>query len=267
VAFVKHHPDSTLNIEDLEAILKQTTKKTLVSLMHVNNEIGTLLPLDEVARIAKQYDAFFHSDMVQSIGHLNTDFSTILVDFAAASAHKFHGPKGVGFAFIRKNSGLKPMQLGGGQERGLRAGTEAVYAIAGMTEALKIGYQNLETERAYILSLKEYFKNELIKNFKDVSFNGLSADSEKSSYTTLSVRLPLPENKAQLLVFQLDLRGIACSEGSACQSGSQEGSHVLKELLSEEQLKAPSLRFSFSIFNTKEELDYVVQTLKEFVEN
>ncbi|MEZ4779268.1 MAG: cysteine desulfurase family protein [Flavobacteriaceae bacterium] len=267
VAFIKHHQDSSIDIEDFETILKNSSKKTLVSLMHVNNEIGTLLPLDEVARISKRYNALFHSDMVQSIGHFSIDFNTVLVDFAAASAHKFHGPKGVGFAFIRKNSGLKPVQFGGGQERGLRAGTEAVYAVAGMTEALKIGYQNLEREKTYILSLKEYFKNELIKNFKTVSFNALSGDLEKSSYTTISVHLPLPENKAQLLTFQLDLRGIACSEGSACQSGSQEGSHVLKELLSEEQLKNPSLRFSFSIFNTKEEVDYVIETLKEFIEN
>lgn len=267
VVFVKHHLDSTLDIEELETILSATTKKTLVTLMHVNNEIGTLLPLNEVALLSKKYNALFHSDMVQSIGHFKTDFSAIPIEFAAASAHKFHGPKGVGFAYIRKNSGLKPLLHGGGQERGLRAGTEAVFAIAGMTEALKIAYQNLENEKEYILSLKEYFKNELSKNFPQVSFNGVSGDTEKSTYSILSVHLPLPENKLQMLVFQLDLRGIACSEGSACQSGSNEGSHVLKEILSEEKLKTSSMRFSFSIFNTKQEIDYVVQTLKEFVEN
>ena len=267
VDFVKHHPDSTINLEYFESLLKNNPKKTLVSLMHVNNEIGTLLPLDVVAKLTKDYHAYFHSDMVQSIGHFKTDFSSIPIDFAAASAHKFHGPKGIGFAFVRKNSGLKPLLLGGAQERGLRAGTEAVYAIAGMAESLKIAYQNLEKEQTYIYSLKEYFKNELIKNFAGVNFNGVCEDPEKSTYTVLSVRLPLPENKAQLLVFQLDLRGIACSEGSACQSGSNEGSHVLKEILLEEQLRIPSLRFSFSIFNTTQEIDYVIQTLKEFVEN
>ncbi|MEZ4857632.1 MAG: cysteine desulfurase family protein [Flavobacteriaceae bacterium] len=267
VEFVKHKDDSSIDLIDLESLVKNSQIKSLVSLMHVNNEIGTVLPLYEVAKICKENDTLFHSDMVQSIGHFTTDFGQIPIDFAAASAHKFHGPKGVGFCFIRKNSKLKPLLLGGGQERGLRAGTEAVYAIAGMTEALKMAYQNLDQEKEYISTLKAYFKSELLKNFKDVTFNGLSADEEKSSYTILSVNLPLPENKSQLLIFQLDLKGIACSQGSACQSGSMEGSHVLQEILPKEKLKNPSIRFSFSIFNTQEEIDYVVQTLKDFVKS
>jgi cysteine desulfurase len=267
VLYVKHNADSSVDIDDFETLLKSSKGKTLVSLMHVNNEIGTLLPIEKIAMLSKENNALFHSDMVQSIGHFKTDFGRIPIDFAAASAHKFHGPKGVGFAFVRKNSGLKPLIVGGGQERGLRAGTEAVYAIAGMTEALKIAYQNLETEKQYIASIKEYLKTELVKSINGVTFNGLSGDSEQCTYTILSVNLPISEDKAQLLVFQMDLKGIACSQGSACQSGSNEGSHVLKEMLSSEKLKNPSIRFSFSCFNNKQEVDYVVKTLKEFVGN
>lgn len=267
VLYVKHNLDSSIDINDIEALLEKSNAKTLVSLMHVNNEIGTLLPIDKIASLSKKNNALFHSDMVQSIGHFKTDFGKVPIDFAAASAHKFHGPKGVGFAFVRKNSGLKPLIVGGGQERGLRAGTEAVYAIAGMTEALKIAYQNLETEKKYIASLKEYFKTEIVKTIKGVTFNGISGDMEQSTYTILNVNLPIPENKAQMLVFQMDLKGIACSQGSACQSGSSEGSHVLNEILSPEKLKNPSIRFSFSCYNTKQEIEYVIQTLKEFVEN
>ncbi|MBW2938956.1 cysteine desulfurase [Aureisphaera sp. CAU 1614] len=267
VLYVNHKEDSSIDIDYFETLLKKCKNKTLVSLMHVNNEIGTLLPIEKIASISKENGALLHSDMVQSIGHFKTDFGKVPIDFAAASAHKFHGPKGVGFAFVRKNSGLKPLIVGGGQERGLRAGTEAVYAIAGMTEALKIAYQNLDDEKQYIASLKEYFKTELTKSINNVTFNGLSGDSEQSTYSILSVNLPIPEDKAQLLVFQLDLKGIACSQGSACQSGSDEGSHVLKQILSPYKLKNPSIRFSFSCFNTKPEIDYVIKTLKEFVEN
>ena len=263
VLYVNHKEDSSIDIDHFEILLKKSNSKTLVSLMHVNNEIGTLLPIEKIASISKENGVLFHSDMVQSIGH----FGKVPIDFAAASAHKFHGPKGVGFAFVRKNSGLKPLIVGGGQERGLRAGTEAVYAIAGMTEALKISYQNLDNEKQYIASLKEYFKTELTKSINNVTFNGLSGDTEQSTYSILSVNLPIPEDKAQLLVFQLDLKGIACSQGSACQSGSDEGSHVLKQILSEDKLRNPSIRFSFSCFNTKPEIDYVIATLKEFVEN
>ncbi len=255
-----------IDFEHLENLLANTTEKTLVSLMHVNNEIGNLLDLKRAALLCKEHNALFHSDTVQSVGHFELDFKEISIDFAAAAAHKFHGPKGAGFAFIRKNSGLRPLIHGGEQERGMRAGTEAVYAIAGMAEALKISCQNLEKERKYITELKEYFKKQLSANFPDVKFNGGCGDNEQSTYTLLNVCLPISAEKAMLLLFQLDLKGIACSKGSACQSGSEGGSHVLNEILSDEDLGKPSIRFSFSSFNKKEEVDYVVDVLKEFID-
>ncbi len=254
-----------IDLENLETLLKSSNTKTLVTLMHVNNEVGNILPISEVAQLCKKYGALFHSDTVQSIGHFPMDFSENPIDFAAVAAHKFHGPKGVGFAYIRKDTGIKGLIHGGAQERGLRAGTEAVYAIAGMTEALKLSYQNLEEERAYILELKRYFRNLLKEKVPGIMFNGYCEDDTKSTYTVLSVRLPIDPKKALMLVFQLDLKGIACSQGSACQSGSQEGSHVLNTILSPEERQYPSIRFSFSIFNTKEELDYTIDVLEEFI--
>ena len=183
----------------------------------------------------------------------------------AVSGHKFHGPKGVGFAFVRKNSGLKPLIFGGEQERGHRAGTEAVHNIVGLEEALKLSYQNLEEEKAYITKLKTYFIKQLEANFPGVGFNGSSADFEKSTYTVLNTCLPIASEKALILLFQLDLKGIACSKGSACQSGSSKGSHVLSQILSDDDMQKPSLRFSFSKYNTTEEIDYVIEVLKEYI--
>ncbi|SRX73887.1 cysteine desulfurase family protein [Aequorivita antarctica] len=267
VDFVNLTACGYVDYDHLENLLADTTEKTLVSLMHVNNEVGNLLDLKRVALLCKEHNALFHSDTVQSVGHFELDFKEIPIDFAAAAAHKFHGPKGAGFAFIRKNSGLRALIHGGEQERGLRAGTEAVYAIAGMAEALKISYQNLEKERNYITGLKEYFKEQLSSNFPNVKFNGGCGDNEQSTYTLLNVCLPISAEKAMLLLFQLDLKGIACSKGSACQSGAEGGSHVLNEILSDEDLSKPSIRFSFSSFNKKEEVDYVVGVLKEFIDN
>ena len=235
--------------------------------MHINNEIGNLLDIHAVGNLCKTHNALFHCDTVQSIGHYELDLSEIPVDFIAVSAHKFHGPKGVGFAFVRKNSGLKPLIFGGDQERGHRAGTESVHNIVGLEVALKLAYDHLDKEREYITSIKNYFIGQLETEIPDVKFNGLCRDSNKSTYTLINVCLPMSQEKALMLLFQLDLKGIACSKGSACQSGSDKGSHVLSAFLSDEDLEKPSLRFSFSINNTKEELDYVVSILKEFIEN
>lgn len=267
IDFVKLDECGQVDHEHLKDLLTDTSQKTLVSLMHVNNEIGNVLDLKEVALLCKEYNALFHSDTVQSVGHFELDFKEIPIDFAAAAAHKFHGPKGAGFAFVRKNSGLRGLMHGGEQERGLRAGTEAVYAIAGMAEALKLSYHKLEKERKYITELKDYFKEELIAAFPGVKFNGSCDDNVRSTYTLLNVCLPISAEKAMLLLFQLDLKGIACSKGSACQSGSEGGSHVLNEILSDEDLSKPSIRFSFSSFNKKNEVDYVVDVLKEFIDN
>ncbi len=250
----------------LEEMLKVSDVKTLVSLMHVNNEVGNMIDIKSIAAMCKRYGALVHSDMVQSIGHFRLDFKEILVDYAAGAAHKFHGPKGVGFAFVRKNSGLKPLIYGGSQERGLRAGTEGVHNIVGLATALEYAYNNLEQEKEYIQGIKDYFAERVVEEIPSVKLNGNCSDAEKSTYTLLNVCLPIPSEKALMLLFQLDLKGIACSKGSACQSGSDKGSHVLQEILKEEDLKKPSVRFSFSKYNTKEEVDYVVEILKEFLE-
>ena len=235
----------------------------LVSLMHVNNEIGNILDIKKVANLCQENKALFHSDTVQSIGHYNLDLQDIKVDFAAVSAHKFHGPKGVGFAFIRKNSGLHPIIFGGEQERGQRAGTEALHNIAGLEKAFRIAYQNLETDKAYITNLKSYCLKQLKKEIPSVKFNGLSDTLENSAYTIINLRLPEISKDATMVQFHLDLKGIACSRGSACQSGSTKNSHVLEEILAKEALKKASLRVSFSKFNTKEDVDYLVTVLKE----
>ncbi len=265
IDYVNVDKGGMVDYKHLETLLSNSTSKTLVSFMHVNNEIGNMLDILKVANLCKSKNALFHSDTVQSVAHFNLDFSKIRIDFAAASAHKFHGPKGVGFAFIRKNSGLRSLIIGGEQERGLRAGTEAVYAIAGLTKALEISYRNLEKEINYITSLKNYFIEKILLEIPNVKFNGYCNDNSKSTYTVLNLQLPISSEKATMLLFQLDMKGIACSRGSACQSGSSKGSHVLDEILSDEEKLKPSFRFSFSSFNTKDEIDYVIGVLKEFI--
>ena len=255
-----------VDLQHLEELLNASEEKTLVSLMHVNNEVGNLLDIKKTGDLCKNHNALFHSDTVQSIGHYELDLSKIQVDFTAVSAHKFHGPKGVGFAYIRKNSGLQPLIFGGEQERGFRAGTEAVHNIVGLEEALKLAYNNLDEEKEYVTSLKRYFIDLLKKEIPGTKFNGECDDFDNSTYTLINVCLPMTQEKALMLLFQLDLHGIACSKGSACQSGSDQGSHVLSAFLSEDDLKKPSLRFSFSRYNTKEEVEYVVKVLKEFIE-
>ena len=264
VSFVNIDSMGHVDYDHLEALL-QDSEHTLVSLMHVNNEIGTLLNIKHVSDLCQIHGALFHTDAVQSVGHFKLDLQDIRVDFLAASAHKFHGPKGVGFAFIRKNSGLKPLIFGGEQERGLRAGTESTHNIVGLTEALKIAHAKYEEEHRYVEGIKQYFVEKLRNELPSVSFNGSSDDFERSTYTLVNVCLPVDEKKASMLLFQLDLKGIACSKGSACQSGSSKGSHVLAEILSDEDMRKPSVRFSFSVYNTREEVDYVVDVLKAFV--
>lgn len=264
LSFVDLDSKGQIDYGHLESLL-QNSKNTLVSLMHVNNEIGNLLDIKRVADMCKAHKALFHSDSVQSVGHYNMDLQEIPIDFLAASAHKFHGPKGVGFAFLRKGSGLKPLIFGGEQERGYRAGTESVHNIVGLERALTLAYDNLEAESTFVKEIKSYFIEQLKLNIPGVSFNGQSGSMTKSTYTSFNVCLPVSPEKAELMLFQLDLKGVACSKGSACQSGSAQGSHVLNAILSEEDLKKPSIRFSFSIYNTKEEVDYVVGVLKELI--
>jgi len=263
--FVKLDSHGNPDLEDLEALLIEDDSKKLVSLMHINNEIGNVLDIKSVAALCKEHNALFHSDTVQSVGHFPMDVSEVPVDFFAAAAHKFHGPKGVGFAFIRKNTGIKPLIIGGSQERGYRAGTEAFHNIVGLEAAFEAAYENLSEEQKQVLELKKYFITELKKAIPEVAFNGWSGDVEHSTYTLVNVRIPVYAQKGLMLLFHLDMKGIACSKGSACQSGSAMGSHVLNEILDETEMAKPSLRFSFSMFNTKEELDYTIGVLKEFV--
>lgn len=264
VDYVDLKPNGSIDVLHLETLL-QTEHKTLVSLMHINNEIGNALNLKKISDLCKANHALFHSDTVQSIGHYALDLQDVQLDFLSASAHKFHGPKGIGFAFVRKNSGLKPLIFGGEQERGLRAGTESIHNIVGMAEALELAIKNLNEEQAYISDLKAYFIEKISKDIPGVNFNGNSGHLEKSTYTLVNVCLPVSAAQATLFLFQLDLKGIACSKGSACQSGSSQVSHVLAEILDNEQMQKPSVRFSFSVYNTKEEIDYVIGVLKELI--
>jgi cysteine desulfurase len=267
VQYVKLDAHGNPDMDHLRQLLATEDSKKLVSLMHVNNEIGNKIDIQAICLLAKEYQAYMHSDTVQSIGHYTWDVQQTPIDFMTAAAHKFHGPKGVGFAYIRKNSGLKPMIVGGAQERGFRAGTEPFHNIVGLEEAFVLAYDHLEEEESYVAGLKQHFIKQIQKAFPEAHFNGLSGDMEHSTYTLVNVRLPIAQEKALMLLFHLDIKGIACSKGSACQSGSDMGSHVLSQILSPEELKQPSLRFSFSIYNTKEELDYVVEVLKEFTKD
>lgn len=265
LTYVNLLENGVVDLVDLERLLKSPNKK-LVSLMHVNNEIGNKIDLRKVAELCKANHTLFHSDTVQSVGHFELDLQKIPIDFLAASAHKFHGPKGIGFAFIRKGSGIKASIFGGEQERGYRAGTESIHNIVGMEEALKLSYANLLKEQAQVLELKTYFIDQLKNLSPKMTFNGNCDNLDESTYTLINVCLPVAPEKGGMLHFQLDLKGIACSKGSACQSGSNQNSHVLSEILDAESLLKPSVRFSFSSFNTTEEVDYVIDTLKEFVE-
>ncbi len=257
VDYVNVNADGSLDLTHLSNLLSEE-KKTLVSLMHVNNETGTILDLDRVSLICKQYSALFHSDTVQSVGKTEIDLQKTPIDFILASAHKFHGPKGIGFAFIRKNSGLQPLLFGGEQEKGLRAGTEAVHQIAGMAKALSISYEKLEEERIYILGIKNYLIEQLEIHFPNFRINGKKEDF----YNIINIILPFSSDKTSMLLFSLDMKGIAVSRGSACQSGSIKPSHVLNEMLSETDLKLPNLRISFSHYNTKEDIDWLIESLK-----
>ena len=265
VEYVKLKKNGAVDISHLSEMLSDA-KKTLVSLMHVNNETGTITDIELIGKICKQYNAYFHSDTVQSIGKMNLNFSEINIDFFAASAHKFHGPKGVGFLFVRKGTLINPMIFGGAQEKGLRAGTESVHNIVGMAKALEMSFKDSEQDFKHISELKKYTAEKLVENFPGIQINGDSSLQNLDEFTTfhtiLNVRLPVSSDKASMLLFSLDMKGIAVSRGSACQSGSTKSSHVLAEILDDEELKKTSIRISFSYKNTKEEIDLLIEALQ-----
>lgn len=244
-----------------EEILKSSDKKTLVSLMHANNEIGNLIDLKKVAEICKENKALFHSDTVQTMAHLDLDFSEIPVDFASCSAHKFHGPKGSGFAFVRKSSGLKGIITGGPQERTLRAGTENVTGIVGLGKALELSRKHMKDYSSHMQEIKNYAISQLKQEIEGVKFNGRSAEEDTSLYTVLSVLLPF---KDPMIGLKLDMKGIAISQGSACSSGAAKPSMVMMMILDETEMEnSTPLRISFSHLTTKEEIDFLMNALKE----
>ena len=262
VNWVQISNNGSLDYKHLEQLIKNTKEKKLLSLMYVNNEIGNLLEFDKVSKLCDVNNVLFHSDAVQAVGHFEIDVQQTPIDFFAASAHKFHGPKGVGFAYFKNGVGILPILHGGNQERGARAGTENVHSILGMEKALHISCTNIKKETADIQYVKNYFINELKNNFEGIEFNGLSESATKSSYIILNVRFP---KDYAMLLFNLDLKGISVSGGSACQSGSQKGSYVLNTILSEKDAAKTSIRFSFSKMSTIEDINYVINTLKDLI--
>jgi len=256
IAYVPVLQEGNLDLEKL-AVLLQEEIPTLVSLIHVNNESGEVLDVAKVGQLCRENNALFHCDTVQSIGKTEFDLTALPIDFIVASAHKFHGPKGVGFAYIRKNNLIQPMIFGGEQEKGMRAGTEGVHQIVGMTKALELAYQDLDAEQIYITELKDYTVSNLKQAFPDLKIIGKS-----TFYNIVNVVLPFDAQKTAMLLFALDMKGIAVSRGSACQSGSVKPSHVLAEFLTLTDQQKPNLRISFSHYNTKEEIDYLIETLK-----
>ena len=258
LSFVKMDEKGKVDLENLEELL-QTEEKTLVSLMHANNEIGTILPLEVVGNLCKQYGALFHSDTVQTMGHYQFDFKELNIDFATCSAHKFHGPKGVGFLYVNGSVKLKPFITGGAQERNMRAGTENIYGIVGLSTALELAYANLEEHQKQIQDVKTYMIESLKRNIPEVAFNG-DCESADSLYTVLNVCLPT-SSMNEMILYHLDIEGFSVSGGSACSSGSDTGSHVLRTIKT--PTDRPSVRFSFGRFNKKEEVDKCVSVLKK----
>ena len=265
--YVNVSNDGLIDYNHLQTLLKKCSNKCLVSLMHINNEIGSKLDLNLVGNLCKDNNALFHSDTVQSIGKYEFDLSKLNIDFIVGSAHKFHGPKGIGFVYINKNLKLNPFVIGGNQERGMRAGTESVHNISGMELAFINSYTNIQENNNHISSLKSTFIKKIKKDIPEIKFNGSCDDDLLSSFSILNICLPVPKEKAVLLDFNLDMKGIACSRGSACQSGSITGSHVLNSILSDEDLNKPSLRFSFSKHNNNKEIEKVINVLKEFIDS
>ncbi|KUJ56262.1 cysteine desulfurase family protein [Chryseobacterium aquaticum] len=265
VAYIRPNEKGDIDLNKLEELLKSSDKKTLVSLMHANNEIGNIIDIKKVAELCKENNALFHSDTVQTMAHINLDFSEIPVDFASCSAHKFHGPKGIGFAFIRKSSGLKGIITGGPQERSLRAGTENVSGIAGLGKALELSLKNMDAYTQHMQDIKQYTVDRVSEAIPGVKFNGRSSEKENSLYTVISLLLPY---KNPLIGLQLDMKGIAVSQGSACSSGASKPSMVMMMVLSEDEMDhCTPLRVSFSHMTTKEDIDTFVNVLKEIFES
>jgi cysteine desulfurase len=260
LSFVNVDEKGNVDYTHLEELL-QNNERTFVSLMHANNELGTLTDIKRVGDICEKYNAIYHTDTVQTIGHYPHNVRDLKVHFLACAAHKFHGPKGVGFLYINSSVKIQPFVTGGAQERNMRGGTENVYGIVGLAKALEIAYAHMAEHQVYIQSLKDYLKTQLMATVADIGFNG-ETDADKSLYTVLNVSFP-PMDIADMLLFNLDINGICASGGSACSSGTDIGSHVLTGINADPD--RPSVRFSFSKYNTIEELDYVMEKVKQIL--
>lgn len=259
IKFVDINSSGELDLEHLEDIIKKHSQ-SLVTLMHGNNEIGNINDLKTISKICEKYDTIFHSDTVQTVGHYHIDLNEINMQGIVGSAHKFHGPKGVGFLYLNNKHKISPFIHGGAQERNMRGGTENVYGIIGLSEALTLSYNNIKDHKPRIQKLKKHMIDSLTKKIKGVKFNGMSSSVDKSLYTVLNVSIPNIEDQ-QMFLFNLDINNIAASAGSACSSGSDSGSHVLQEI--QTNPGHVNVRFSFSKFNTLEEVDYVVDKVVE----
>lgn len=257
IRYIELNKNGSVNLTQLEKAFSTCDKRVLVSIMHANNEVGVLNNLKSISEICKKYGAKLHSDMVQTMGHIPIHFQEIQVDFASASAHKFHGPKGVGFMYIRQPNHIQAFITGGSQERGNRSGTENLASIVGMARALELATKNLDLDIVYLNSLRETFMSKLQSSFPTISFlNKL----DESLCTIVSAIFP-PEFDAEMLLFQLDMKGVACSGGSACSSGAAKASHVLAHFSLPSNCKV--VRFSFSKFNTEAEINFCIEKIKE----
>ena len=256
LSFVQILPNGHIDMDHLAALLTGSTEKTIVTIMHANNEIGNMIDIAAVGQLCKQYHAYFHSDTVQTVGHFPFELSQLPVDFITGAGHKFHGPKGVGILYINENVKISPLVHGGSQERNMRAGTENLYGIVGFAKALELATEKHEEDRAYIQSLKQYLHDQLVDKIPSVHFNG--DPFGRSLYNLLSVNFPKNE-KTEMILFNLDMHHICASGGSACSSGAQQGSHVINAL--NKGTEMVTVRFSFSKQNTKAEIDQVVKAL------
>ena len=260
LSYVNVFPNGHIDYDSLEKLLKESKEKCLVSLMHANNETGNITDIEKVGNLSKKYNAIYNADTVQTVGHFPIDLRSLPVHFINAAGHKFHGPKGVGILYINENIKIHPFVNGGSQERGMRAGTENIYGIVGFAKALEIAIENLGTESRQIKEVRDYMKTSLLKNIPGIYFNG--DPNGQSLYTVLSVAFPTTE-KSEMLLFNLDINNICASGGSACTSGVEAGSHVIQAIT--HNPNQVTVRFSFSKYNTKDEVDVVVEKLKEVV--
>jgi len=258
LSYINIDEKGNVDLQHLESLL-QTEERSFVSLMHANNELGTITDIEAVGELCEQYNAIFHCDTVQTMGHYPHDLRKLKVHFLVCAAHKLHGPKGVGFLYINHKIKINPLIFGGSQERNMRGGTENVYGIVGLAKSLEIAYAEMEQHQQYIQGLKSYMITKLLENIPGIEFNG-EIETDKSLYTVLNVSFPAMD-MAEMLLFSLDIAGISASGGSACSSGTNIGSHVLNGINANPE--RPAVRFSFSKYNTKEEIDYVVAKVKE----